>query len=85
MCWFVFCAVAAVQVDGELKQKGTTSDMIFPVPKLVSFLSTGMTLEEGDIILTGTPAGVGPVVPGQVRATPAAACCCPSRLCLYCC
>ncbi len=39
--------------------------MLFSVPKLISFCSSIMTLEEGDVILTGTPAGVGPVVPGQ--------------------
>jgi acylpyruvate hydrolase len=53
------------QVDGELKQKGKTHDMLFSVPKLISFCSNVMTLEEGDIILTGTPAGVGPVFAGQ--------------------
>jgi 2-keto-4-pentenoate hydratase/2-oxohepta-3-ene-1,7-dioic acid hydratase in catechol pathway len=40
-------------------QDGNTSDMIFPVAKLIAFLSTGMTLMPGDIISTGTPAGVG--------------------------
>lgn len=49
-----------LKVDGELKQKGKTHDMLFSVPKLISFCSNVMTLEEGDIILTGTPAGVGP-------------------------
>ena len=46
-------------VNGEVMQDGTTSDMIFSVAQLVSFLSTGMTLMPGDIIATGTPAGVG--------------------------
>jgi 2-keto-4-pentenoate hydratase/2-oxohepta-3-ene-1,7-dioic acid hydratase in catechol pathway len=40
-------------------QDGTTSDMIFSVADLISFLSTGMTLTPGDLIATGTPAGVG--------------------------
>jgi 2,4-diketo-3-deoxy-L-fuconate hydrolase len=46
-------------LNGEVVQDGTTSDMIFSVAELVSFLSHGMTLVAGDIILTGTPAGVG--------------------------
>jgi 2,4-didehydro-3-deoxy-L-rhamnonate hydrolase len=46
-------------LNGEVVQDGTTSRMIFPVAELVSFLSQGMTLEPGDIIITGTPPGVG--------------------------
>ena len=46
-------------LNGEVVQDGTTSDMVFSVAELVSFLSSGMTLMPGDIILTGTPAGVG--------------------------
>jgi len=46
-------------LNGEVVQDGTTSDMIFSVAELVSFLSRGMTLVPGDVILTGTPAGVG--------------------------
>jgi 2,4-didehydro-3-deoxy-L-rhamnonate hydrolase len=46
-------------LNGEVMQDGTTSDMIFSVAELISFLSTGMTLMPGDIIATGTPAGVG--------------------------
>ena len=46
-------------LNGETVQDGTTSKMIFPVSELVSFLSRGMTLEPGDIIITGTPPGVG--------------------------
>lgn len=44
---------------GEVMQDGDTSDMIFPVARLVSLLSEVMTLERGDVIATGTPAGVG--------------------------
>ncbi len=51
---YIRCAL-----NGEVVQDGTTSDMIFPVAELVSFLSRGMTLVPGDVILTGTPAGVG--------------------------
>jgi 2,4-diketo-3-deoxy-L-fuconate hydrolase len=46
-------------VNGEVMQDGTTSDMIFSVAQLISFLSSGMTLMPGDVIATGTPAGVG--------------------------
>jgi 2-keto-4-pentenoate hydratase/2-oxohepta-3-ene-1,7-dioic acid hydratase in catechol pathway len=46
-------------VNGELKQKATTDRMVFGVARLVSLLSEGITLEPGDVILTGTPEGVG--------------------------
>jgi 2,4-diketo-3-deoxy-L-fuconate hydrolase len=46
-------------LNGDILQDGTTSDMIFSVAELISFLSRGMTLMPGDIIATGTPAGVG--------------------------
>ncbi len=46
-------------VNGELKQQANTRDMIFSVARTISILSHGMTLEPGDIIATGTPAGVG--------------------------
>lgn len=47
--------------NDELKQKGNTSQMIFPPKELLAYISRIFTLEEGDIILTGTPAGVGPI------------------------
>jgi 2-keto-4-pentenoate hydratase/2-oxohepta-3-ene-1,7-dioic acid hydratase in catechol pathway len=47
------------RVNGELRQSGSTGDMIFPIAELIETLSKGMTLEAGDIIATGTPAGVG--------------------------
>jgi 2-keto-4-pentenoate hydratase/2-oxohepta-3-ene-1,7-dioic acid hydratase in catechol pathway len=53
------------RVNGDVKQDGRTSDMIFSVPFLVSYISHIMTLEPGDVILTGTPAGVGPLQPGD--------------------
>ncbi|EEC75501.1 hypothetical protein OsI_12099 [Oryza sativa Indica Group] len=56
---------SAAKVDDELRQKGSTSDMIFKIPSLISYISSIMTLMEGDVILTGTPEGVGPVRPGQ--------------------
>ena len=46
-------------LNGEVMQEGTTAKMIFPVAEVISFLSKGMTLEPGDIIMTGTPPGVG--------------------------
>lgn len=46
-------------INGKLMQDGTTADWIFPLPKLLSFLSGVMTLEPGDVVSTGTPAGVG--------------------------
>jgi 5-oxopent-3-ene-1,2,5-tricarboxylate decarboxylase/2-hydroxyhepta-2,4-diene-1,7-dioate isomerase len=52
-------------VNGELKQEGNTKNMINDVPRLVEFLSEFMTLEEDDLILTGTPKGISPIVPGD--------------------
>ncbi|MGE9269003.1 MAG: fumarylacetoacetate hydrolase family protein [Verrucomicrobiales bacterium] len=46
------------KVNGEMRQDGTTAQMIFPVKRIVSYLSRFMTLEAGDVIATGTPAGV---------------------------
>lgn len=54
-----------LKVDGEEKQRGSTKNMIFPIPHLLSFISSIFTLEPGDLILTGTPEGVGSVSPGQ--------------------
>lgn len=53
------------KVNGVVKQAGHTSDMIFPIDYLVKFISHVMTLEPGDIITTGTPAGVGPLTSGD--------------------
>ncbi|HHC08442.1 MAG TPA: FAA hydrolase family protein [Actinobacteria bacterium] len=53
------------RVNGEVRQRGSTADMVFGVPELVAFVSSVMTLLPGDVILTGTPAGVGPVRPGD--------------------
>ncbi|MFN8471971.1 MAG: fumarylacetoacetate hydrolase family protein [Anaerolineae bacterium] len=54
------------RVNGEVRQDGRTRDLIFDVPYLVSYISKVMTLEPGDVILTGTPAGVGPLEAGDV-------------------
>lgn len=51
-------------VDGQVKQSAQLSDMIFDIPTIVNFVTSVMTLLPGDIILTGTPAGVGPMVVG---------------------
>ncbi|MBI5538059.1 MAG: fumarylacetoacetate hydrolase family protein [Deltaproteobacteria bacterium] len=54
------------RVNGQTRQDGNTRDMIFDVARLVSHLSQAMTLEAGDLIATGTPEGVGPLVDGDV-------------------
>jgi 2-keto-4-pentenoate hydratase/2-oxohepta-3-ene-1,7-dioic acid hydratase in catechol pathway len=52
-------------LNGDLKQDGSTADLIFDVPALVAYVSSVMTLLPGDVILTGTPEGVGPMEPGD--------------------
>ena len=53
------------RVNGQLRQDSTTADLIFAIPELVAFISSVMTLLPGDIISTGTPAGIGPLVAGD--------------------
>jgi 2-keto-4-pentenoate hydratase/2-oxohepta-3-ene-1,7-dioic acid hydratase in catechol pathway len=53
------------RVNGEVRQRGDTSDLIFAVPSLIAFVSRIMTLEPGDVIATGTPAGVAPIEIGD--------------------
>jgi 2-keto-4-pentenoate hydratase/2-oxohepta-3-ene-1,7-dioic acid hydratase in catechol pathway len=53
------------RVNGDLRQSGSTADMIFGVSELLSYVSRIMTLLPGDVILTGTPAGVGPIEAGD--------------------
>ena len=53
------------RVNHEVRQRGRTSSMIFDVPFLIEWISNVMTLEPGDVILTGTPEGVGPLAPGD--------------------
>lgn len=53
-------------VNGEIRQDGCTSDMINRIPQIITHISSIFTLEPGDIILTGTPAGVGQVVAGDI-------------------
>jgi 2-keto-4-pentenoate hydratase/2-oxohepta-3-ene-1,7-dioic acid hydratase in catechol pathway len=52
-------------VNGEIRQNASTDAMIHSVPALIAFLSRWTTLEAGDVIATGTPSGVGPIVPGD--------------------
>lgn len=54
------------RVNGTVRQHGSTSMMIYTPEELVAFISKWMTLEEGDIIATGTPSGVGPIGPGDL-------------------
>jgi 2-keto-4-pentenoate hydratase/2-oxohepta-3-ene-1,7-dioic acid hydratase in catechol pathway len=57
--------VVTTHLNGDLKQHGTTRDMVFDVPALVAYVSSVMTLLPGDVILTGTPDGVGPMEVGD--------------------
>ncbi|KZV96147.1 hypothetical protein EXIGLDRAFT_714603 [Exidia glandulosa HHB12029] len=54
-----------LKINGQFKQNGTTAAMIVQIPRLIEHVSSIMTLEEGDLILTGTPSGVGPVNAGD--------------------
>ena len=53
-------------LNGFLRQDSSTSELIFPVPEIVSFVSQVMTLEPGDVIATGTPPGIGPLSSGDL-------------------
>ncbi len=55
----------ALEVNGELRQEGNLNQMIWKVPEMISYLSEFFELAGGDVILTGTPAGVGAVVKGD--------------------
>ncbi len=52
-------------VAGEVRQDSNTSYMIFTIPQMIAYISNFMTLQRGDVIATGTPEGVGPIVPGN--------------------
>jgi len=54
------------RVNGVVRQHGRAADMVFNIPMLVAYISRVMTLEPGDVIATGTPEGVGPLVAGDV-------------------
>lgn len=55
----------SLAINGKIKQKGNTAHMLFPTFELISYISHHFTLEPGDLVLTGTPAGVGPLQPGD--------------------
>lgn len=59
-------ALITTRVNGEMRQMGSTREMVFSVAQLIAFVSSVMTLEVGDILLTGTPAGVGPLAANDV-------------------
>jgi 2-keto-4-pentenoate hydratase/2-oxohepta-3-ene-1,7-dioic acid hydratase in catechol pathway len=53
------------RVNGEVRQHASTQDLIFPIPVLLSYITSVFTLMPGDLILTGTPSGVGPLKAGD--------------------
>lgn len=53
------------RVNSEVRQQGSTKDFIFGIPELLAYITAAITLEAGDLVLTGTPAGVGPLQPGD--------------------
>ena len=55
----------SASIDGEVRQSARLSEMVFGIPKIISFVTSVMTLLPGDLILTGTPAGIGPLMPGK--------------------
>lgn len=78
--WDTFCPVGPIvsdeidvaagvtietRLNGEVKQHGSTADFIFSIPELFAYITQAITLEPGDLLLTGTPAGVGPVKAGD--------------------
>ena len=58
--------VVITRVNGSEKQRGKASDMVFSIPTVLAWISRVMTLEPGDLICTGTPAGVAPLAPGDI-------------------
>ena len=54
------------RVNGEERQRGRGAEMLFPIPEVLSFISQFVTLEPGDVVIMGTPAGVGPLAPGDI-------------------
>ena len=53
------------RLNGTVVQQGNTSQFMTAVPQLLEFITASMTLEPGDVVTTGTPAGIGPMVPGD--------------------
>lgn len=66
----------STRINGKTTQEGTTADMIFDIPTLIEYLSSFMTLNPGDIILTGTPEGLADVKPGDTIETEVENVCC---------
>jgi len=56
----------SLKINGKIKQKSNTKHMIYNIQRIIEFISNIMTLEKGDLIMTGTPEGVGEIVPGDV-------------------
>lgn len=54
------------RLNGKTVQQGNTADFITQIPQLIEFITAAMTLEPGDVVATGTPAGIGPMIPGDV-------------------
>lgn len=54
------------RVNGEMRQMASTRDMVFHIEQLIAFVSSIMTIEPGDVLMTGTPAGVSPLRPGDI-------------------
>jgi fumarylpyruvate hydrolase len=64
-CGHLASGALTLTVNGQMRQSADLRDLIWPVPDIIAFLSKYYRLEAGDLIYTGTPAGVGPVVPGD--------------------
>ena len=62
---FIDGVAVQTYLNGDLVQDGNTKDMVFDIPTLIAYVSSVMTLLPGDVILTGTPEGVGPMLPGD--------------------
>ena len=58
-------SVIRLFLDGKIKQDATLGELIWSVPEIISTISDSIELKPGDLIMTGTPAGVGPIMPGQ--------------------
>ena len=59
-------ALITCHVNGDMRQMASTRDMVFNIRQLIAYASSVMTLEPGDLLFTGTPAGVGPLLPGDI-------------------
>lgn len=59
------CLAICCRLNGNIVQESNTKQMIFSIPQLIAFVSKNFTMEPGDIIVTGTPSGVGPLQPGD--------------------